>query len=269
MQKTTSQVLKEMAPWIIITLIITGAINGLFNVLGITVGTGIGDMITQIMGGVPINPEPQNSGLTVLQNIGGFFVVGLTSLISAALGLGVYRNLRYDTKMQFEDLFYFFNRHFLFNLLSSVLISLITTVGYLLLVIPGVIASLGFLPWGIWLAKHQTDEKISPKEVVKDTWQSTKGKKGMILGNYILYALLVIAIFVVAGILVAMTLAGADAGSGPGAGSIVLIGLIMIPLTLVMSIVAYVPYINSVRSLAEDGVFDEAEEVAIEYDGTL
>ncbi len=265
MEKTTSQVLKDMASWIIVSSVLVAAINWLFSILGISFGTGIADIITQNMAGSMPNymgptPEATSGGIVVLQNIAGLFVLGVTGLVSAALSLGVYRNLRYDTKMRFEDLFYFFNRNFLMNVLACILINLISSIGFVLFIVPGIIASLGLLPWGIWLGMHQQDEKVRPKEVIADAWNSTKGKKGMIFGNYILYILIMIALFVLFGVM----FIGIFSGGDPTVSGSIFALLLGIILLIVISIVAYIPIINSFRGLAEAGVFDPKQEIVID-----
>lgn len=269
MQKTTSQVLKEMAPWIIVSTLVVGAVNWLFSLLGISVGAGVAEMIAQNVGGMPGYVEPSapaaSTGIVVLQNIAGIFVVGVSALVNGALSLGIYRNLRYDTQMKFEDLFYFFNRHFLINVLFIVIINLITTVGLFIFIVPGIIASVGFLPWSIWLAMHQKDEKIKLKEIIKETWESTKGKKGMIFGNYILYILIMIALAILFGIM----FFGLFAGGDPTVSGSIFALLLGIILVIIISVVAYIPMINSFRGLAEAGVFDKEEEIVIDDENIL
>lgn len=75
---------------------------------------------------------------------------------------------------EFKDLFSYFNGYFLKAFLTRLLVGVITTIGYILLVIPGILATYGLSMTYYIMAENP---EIDPFEAVKASWNMMKGYK--------------------------------------------------------------------------------------------
>lgn len=272
MYKSTSQIFKEMFPQLlIITLIL--AVMGVFVELA---GFSLGNLIIQN----PALTDPNNgaalSGLegadmipSLDLSLHGLLILvlnAITGVFSLFLGYGIslaiYRKIKYDTDLQLIDYFYFFNRHFVLTLVVGILVSIVTGLGLLLLIVPGIIISMGFYPIGVFIAKAQEENLIGPIAIMKETWRKMKGHKTMVFGRLIVYGIIMVALSAVIGFVMTMFFVGGTAfgaysamGSEPTMGTMV-IGAIGTLITSLVGMILYIPQIDIFRELIEKNVFD-------------
>ncbi|MCR5809522.1 MAG: DUF975 family protein [Clostridiales bacterium] len=125
--------------------------------------------------------------------VGNVVAVGL-----AKVGLAAFRNREFEL----ADLFYFFTGgRYVRTMGTMALVTVFTTLGFICLVIPGIIVSLG-LSQVVYLLVE--DENIAYMDAIKKSWEMTRGYKGdlfvMIL-SFIGWFLLALVTFGIAGVL--------------------------------------------------------------------
>lgn len=132
----------------------------------------------------------------------GTFSTIMSLIVStiSIIPLHYFINLVRGTKITLKESFDFFIKNFLTILLVSVIKNVITSVGYILLIIPGLIAELGLCYAFLYLIDNP-DKSFD--EIIKSTWNFTKGYKGTILlfalsfiGWYILCLLILPLLYV-------------------------------------------------------------------------
>ena len=105
-------------------------------------------------------------------------LVSLVSIvISAALSIAsMYYILKFvrNEKIEINDVFEFAKKHWVISVLSTLLVGLCVIGGTILLVIPGIIISFGLYFSSYVVADNP---ELSPTEVVKESWNLTKGYK--------------------------------------------------------------------------------------------
>lgn len=127
----------------------------------------------------------------------------LTWIVSLITTMGTIRiclNLYDNREVRFSDLFTNY-KPFLRMLGTTILIGIICVVGFILLIIPGIIAALR-LQFAVFLV---IDEGLGPIEAIKKSWALTKGSAWNLFLFWLLTILIVILGFVclIIGILVA------------------------------------------------------------------
>lgn len=104
-----------------------------------------------------------------------YFVVSLVFwVISEFIGMGILRvNLSFvdGKKPKFMDIFILNGRNLLNYLLGSILVGVIIVIGFILLIVPGIIFALK-LQYVTYLI---VDKKLGPIEAIKKSWSMTKG----------------------------------------------------------------------------------------------
>ncbi|MDO5037738.1 MAG: glycerophosphoryl diester phosphodiesterase membrane domain-containing protein [Tissierellia bacterium] len=260
-EKTTGQVFKQMLPWIFVVGLISGILTGLLDLAGLP----LFQVVTYDFMSGKIVAAPNLVVIIIVSLVYTLF----TSLLGKGLYLAIYRNIRYDTQISFEDLFFFFNKNILFNLGFVLVESILIGLAFVVFVIPGIIVYMGLFPSAVWMAKAQEDRSI--KEVLKNTWASTKGKKGSIFIRFLLVGI----IFVVLSVLISLLATGLMAASlspgasmEQGAGALIVTGIF----ALVVSVASFVlfawPVIAIFQDLVRENRFKDRpeEEVLIEED---
>ncbi|MGE5381046.1 MAG: hypothetical protein ACM3NT_08285 [Methylocystaceae bacterium] len=140
----------------------------------------------------------------VAEDGSAFWIVQiLTWIISLITTMGTIRislNLYDNREVHFSDLFNNY-QPFLRMLGTTILIGIICMVGFILLVIPGIIAALR-LQFAVFLV---VDEGLGPVEAIKKSWVLTRGSAWNLFLFWLLTVLVVILGFIclVIGILVA------------------------------------------------------------------
>lgn len=112
----------------------------------------------------------------------GEFWSFITSMISLILNLGlvnyVLKFVRGKTP-KIEDIFKVIKKHWKVSIIVSLLTSIIISIGSILLVVPGIIASLGLTLCNYIIIDN---EKLCPKEVLMKSWEMMDGHKWEFLG---------------------------------------------------------------------------------------
>jgi hypothetical protein len=112
--------------------------------------------------GIALEKQPM---LYILLNV-------FTFVVNAVIGIGLVRiSLEFidNKKPEFSDLFY--TKPLVSFILSSLIRGVITFIGFILLIIPGIIFSirLQFVPYLV------VDKNLAPVEAIKESWEMTKG----------------------------------------------------------------------------------------------
>lgn len=112
----------------------------------------------------------------------GEFWSFITSMISLILNLGlvnyVLKFVRGKTP-KIEDIFNVIKKHWKVSIIVSLLTSIIISIGSILLVIPGIIASLGLTLCNYIIIDNK---ELGPKEVLMKSWKMMDGHKWEFLG---------------------------------------------------------------------------------------
>jgi uncharacterized membrane protein len=98
----------------------------------------------------------------------------ITWVISEIVGMGILRiNLKFvdGTKPRFADLFVFDWRAIFNYILAAIMSGIIIGVGFILLIIPGIIFAIKLQYVGYLVV----DKKLRPVEAIKKSWAMTKG----------------------------------------------------------------------------------------------
>lgn len=249
--------------------------EGIFSIwvslLGfIIVYTIIVGVLGGISGGGPAFSEiSKTAGMERAQIFGsvGNLVLSMvaTTLITMVKGgflLAIYRRVRYGTKPQLGELFYFFNDNVGNNMIIAFLITLLTELGTVLFIIPGVILSLGFYLWPFVLYEYQEGYRhgrsLSVTDTLRTCWERTVGLKGQI---FLVKALVALAIGAIIGTLVGLfIMAGGLSflapGGYPGPGAAIgFLGLgifLLVPLIFILGLFHNLGDIYLMRELPVD-----------------
>ena len=119
------------------------------------------------------------TGLT--QMSGGAIFSLITSLVGIAgsifsVGYAMYAlSFVRGNKLEISDILDFCKKHWLVALLTSLLTGLIVLAGMIILVVPGIIASIGLMFYQEVCADNP---EMRARDIVKKSWNMTKGHKG-------------------------------------------------------------------------------------------
>lgn len=192
--------------------------------------------------------------VTVTANVMGSLVNlvtgSLMSLIAGGAFLAVYRALYWDQRPKGGDLFFFFNKHFVKNFLVVLVLNIAIGLGFILLIVPGIIMACGLILWPFVLRERQAaydqGESMGIGEVFSKTWDLTRGYKGKIFGIELLY-------YVIAAILMVLICAPVFVllrnASDAFVASILTAGLAGILVSIVAYVVYYLVHIRLVKEL--------------------
>lgn len=137
---------------------------------------------------------------TVIGSIVNFITVLVSSVISVGTTNYILMFIR-GKNPKLNDAFTIIQKLFVPILLSTILVSLITSIGYILLFIPGIIASLGLRFYQEVIIDDTKNKGVV--ENLKDAWELTKGYKwdlfafGLSFVGWILLCVLIVPIFYV------------------------------------------------------------------------
>lgn len=244
MRQTTSDIFKKMFPSLLIYLVILAAYSLITKLMGL----GTEAIFTMPDPGEiappTFNPDGESFLAIILQLI--YFIV--MGLIGFGIILSIYRIARYGTDVSFADHFFFFNRHGGKAFLTYVVENLLTLVGIALFVIPGIIFSLAMAPLGAVMGINHLKGEYGIMKSIRDSWNMTKGFKGMIFGRIVIAGVIVLAIAIASSI--AVMAAGA---AGPMAS------IQQVVLTIVSGLIMYVALIDIIRELVERGAFERID----------
>ena len=247
MKKTTMEIYKAMFPSLLIYLLIVAGFSQIFNMMG------LGTDALMTPGANPAMPMPEfhfgtMAVVSLIVHIIYYIVVGL---VGYGLILMIYRMARYGTDPEFVDAFYFFNKKAGSTIGTYVIEKILTGVFFLLLLVPAVIFSLGMVPLGAVIGIDAIRGRGGAFTPIKESWQMTKGHKGMIFGRM---AIVVVIILVFAG---GIGLAAAASGMSQGTFGKVL----NVVSTVVFGLISYAAVVDIIRELVARGAFDAIDPI--------
>lgn len=244
MRQSTSDIFKKMFPSLLIYLVILSVYSLITNLMGL----GTEAIFTMPEPGQMAPPSFNADGESFLAIILQLIYYLVMGLISFGIVLSIYRIARYGTDISFADHFFFFNRHGGKAIITYILENLLTLVGLALLIVPGIIFSLAMVPLGAVMGINYLKGEYGIMKSIRDSWNMTKGFKGMIFGRIVIAGVIVLAIAIASSI--AVMAAGA---AGPMAY------IQQVVLTIVTGLIMYVALIDIIRELVERGAFERID----------
>jgi uncharacterized membrane protein len=150
-------------------------------------------LITAVMTGLRI--------ATIKEPLAAFVIWIAQTVLDLIVGMGlIYISLKFLDKKKptYKDLFYY--KPIVNYFLTSVLTGLIVLVGFILLIVPGIVFAVR-LKFAVYLV---IDKNLDPVEAIKTSWRMTKGSAwnlfffGIILGliNLLGFICLIIGLFI-------------------------------------------------------------------------
>lgn len=247
MKKTTMDIYKAMFPSLLIYLVIVAAFTQIFEMMG------LGTDAFMRPGANPAMPMPEfhfgaTAGVSLLVHSIYFIAVGL---VGYGLILMIYRMARYGTDPEFVDAFYFFNAKAGSTIGTYIIEKILTAVFFCLLVVPGIIFSLAMVPLGAVIGIDAIRGRGGAFTPIKESWQITKGHKGMIFGRM---AIVIVIIMVFAG---GFGVAVAASGMTQGA----LMKVLNVVSTVIFGLISYAAVVDIIRELVERGAFDAIDPI--------
>lgn len=247
MKKTTMEIYKAMFPSLLIYLLIVAGFTQIFNMMG------LGTDAFMTPGANPAMPMPEfhfgaMAGVSLLVHTIYLIAVGL---VGYGLILMIYRMARYDTTPEFVDAFYFFNPKLVSSIGTYIIEKILTVVFFLLLIVPGIIFSLAMVPLGAVIGIDGIRGREGAFTPIRESWQITKGHKGMIFGRM---AIVVIIFLVFSG---GIGLAAAASGMTQGA----LMKVLNVVSTVIFGLISYVAIVDIIRELVVRGAFDAIDPI--------
>lgn len=244
MRQSTSDIFKKMFPSLLIYLVILAAYSLITKLMGL----GTEAIFTMPEPGQMAPPSFNADGESFLAIILQLIYYLVMGLISFGIVLSIYRIARYGTDISFADHFFFFNRHGGKAIITYILENLLTLVGLALLIVPGIIFSLAMVPLGAVMGINYLKGEYGIMKSIRDSWNMTKGFKGMIFGRIVIAGVIVLAIAIASSF--AVMAAGA---AGPMAS------IQQVVLTIVSGLIMYVAVIDIIRELVERGAFERID----------
>ncbi len=245
MKKTTMEIYKAMFPSLLIYLVIVAAFTQIFEMMG------LGTDAFMTPGANPAMPMPEfhfgaTAGVSLLVHSIYFIAVGL---VGYGLILMIYRMARYGTDPEFVDAFYFFNAKAGSTIGTYIIEKILTAVFFCLLVVPGIIFSLAMVPLGAVIGIDAIRGREGAFTPIKESWQITKGHKGMIFGRM---AIVIIMVFA-GGFGVAVAASGMTQGA--------LMKVLNVVSTVIFGLISYAAVVDIIRELVERGAFDAIDPI--------
>lgn len=247
MKKTTMEIYKAMFPSLLIYLLIVAGFSQIFNMMGL----GSDAFMTNVANSPMPMPEfhfGAMAGVSLLVHTIYLIAVGL---VGYGLILMIYRMARYDTTPEFVDAFYFFNPKLVSSIGTYIIEKILTVVFFLLLIVPGIIFSLAMVPLGAVIGIDGIRGREGAFTPIRESWQITKGHKGMIFGRM---AIVVIIFLVFSG---GIGLAAAASGMTQGA----LMKVLNVVSTVIFGLISYVAVVDIIRELVARGAFDAIDPI--------
>lgn len=244
MRQSTSDIFKKMFPSLLVYLIILAAYSLITKLMGLGTDAMFNMPEPGQMAAPSFNPSGESFLALILQLI-YYLVMGL---IGFGIVLSIYRIARYGTDVSFADHFFFFNRQAGKAILTYILEYLLTFVGLALLIVPGIIFSLAMVPLGAVMGINYLRGEYGIMQSIRDSWNMTKGFKGMIFGRVVLAGVIVLVISIASSFAVM-------AAGDPGSIAYIQQAL----LTVISGLIMYVAVIDIIRELVERGAFERID----------
>lgn len=243
MQKSTQDIFKEMWKVILAYVVLSGIITAVLDLggLGLTAAIDPADFA----GGFQFDPSMITGMIPALLTQ---FVVNLVlDMVSLGIFLAIYRNKVYDTQVEFADIFYFFNGEAPKTVLALILKNILSLIGLVLFLVPGIVFSIAMIPFGVVAGLIQVHGEMEVWGSIKKTWETSKGYKGLIFGRVLIAAILS---GVIGGIVGLLTILAPEIFV-PQPGKAIM-NLIVV---IVTGMIYYVVWIDLIREMTERGAF--------------
>lgn len=247
MKKTTMDIYKAIFPSLLIYLVIVAGFSQIFDMMGL----GSDAFLTNVANSPMPMPEfhfGAMAGVSLLVHTIYLIAVGL---VGYGLILMIYRMARYDTEPEFVDAFYFFNPKLVSSIGTYIIEKILTVVFFFLLIVPAIIFSLAMVPLGAVIGIDGIRGREGAFTPIRESWQITKGHKGMIFGRM---AIVIIIFLVFSG---GIGLAAAASGMTQGA----LMKVLNVVSTVIFGLISYVAIVDIIRELVVRGAFDAIDPI--------
>lgn len=247
MKKTTMDIYKAIFPSLLIYLVIVAGFSQIFDMMGL----GSDAFLTNVANSPMPMPEfhfGAMAGVSLLVHTIYLIAVGL---VGYGLILMIYRMARYDTEPEFVDAFYFFNPKLVSSIGTYIIEKILTVVFFFLLIVPAIIFSLAMVPLGAVIGIDGIRGREGAFTPIRESWQITKGHKGMIFGRM---AIVIIIFLVFSG---GIGLAAAASGMTQGA----LMKVLNVVSTVIFGLISYVAVVDIIRELVARGAFDAIDPI--------
>ena len=247
MKKTTMDIYKAMFPSLLIYLVIVAAFSQIFEMMG------LGTDAFMTAGTNPAMPMPEfhfGTMAVVSLLVHSIYLIAV-GLVGYGLILMIYRMARYGTDPEFVDAFFFFDPKLVSSIGTYIIEKILTVVFFLLLIVPAIIFSLAMVPLGAVIGIDGIRGREGVFTPIKESWQMTKGHKGMIFGRM---AIVVIIVLVFSG---GIGVAAAASGMTQGA----FMKVLNVVSTVIFGLIGYVAVVDIIRELVARGAFDEIDPI--------
>ena len=247
MKKTTMEIYKAMFPSLLIYLLIVAGFTQIFNMMGL----GTDAFMTNVANSPMPMPEFHFGAMAVVSLLVHTIYLIAVGLVGYGLILMIYRMARYDTEPEFVDAFYFFNPKLVSSIGTYIIEKILTVVFFFLLIVPAIIFSLAMVPLGAVIGIDGIRGREGAFTPIRESWQITKGHKGMIFGRM---AIVIVIFLVFSG---GIGLAAAASGMTQGA----LMKVLNVVSTVIFGLVSYVAIVDIIRELVARGAFDAIDPI--------
>lgn len=266
---------------ILVTFLLIYLIEAVFsrNIYSGVVPTGYYDKLPRSIGEIPITGTQGNTfnimGIDLDTSIitNSIILSPIIALITGGLFAAFYKKIYENEDVTISSIFILFRENLLRNVIISILVNILVGLGTLLLIVPGIIINLGLYSWPLLAIDIENNDK-NAIEILKMSWNVTKGKKGMIFIKVLKWVIIAGIIQLIPLSLLFFIATGAPAITNIGIALVlifvaILLGLLTNTITAMRDIeVAYdlveshrVPYREYVNSeyIEEDNRFNDFE----------
>lgn len=245
MRQSTSDIFKKMFPSLLIYLVILAV----YSLITKSMGLGTDAMVSMPEPGQFSPPSFNTSAESILAIILQLIYFVMAGLIGFGIILSIYRVARYGSDISFADYFYFFNGKWYKAFLTYIVSGIFTLIGIGLLIIPGIVFSIAMVPLGAVMGVNYLKGEYGIMQSIRDSWNLTKGFKGMIFGRCLIAGIIVMAI----------AIAWAFAFMGISMTGGVVSSISQSVITVISGLIMYVAVIDSIRELVDRGAFERID----------
>lgn len=150
-------------------------------------------------------------------------------MITGGLFAAFYKKIYKNEDVTISSIFILFKENLLRNVIISILVNILVGLGTLLLIVPGIIINLGFYSWPLLATDIENNDK-NAIDILKMSWNVTKGKKGMIFIKILKWAIIAGIIQFIPLSLLFFIATGAPAITNVGVGLVLIFGAILLGL---------------------------------------
>lgn len=155
-------------------LVIVGLIVFVIAAIGVGLDAALGFMkaeTTEVIGGIKTTHYSMGPFMAVLSIIDGFIEAAFTVWYCKFL-LDFVRGTK--TEFKLASVIEFIKKYWLICFAASLLVGLNVAIGYILLIVPGIMATFGLMLYAYVIADDPT---LRVTDILRKTWEMTKGHK--------------------------------------------------------------------------------------------